>query len=79
MACQQALLFSDDTREAVQTPSDDHRCWKALAALADDDILGVRIGLARLVGAVYGMSNMLVTDGVLSQHELSVFNRSNHP
>ncbi|KII88649.1 hypothetical protein PLICRDRAFT_41852 [Plicaturopsis crispa FD-325 SS-3] len=56
VACQQALLFSDDTREAVQMPSDDHRCWKALAALADDDILGVRIGLARLVGAVHGQT-----------------------
>jgi len=48
VACQQELILSID-HAALK----DDKFWRALTELAGDPILGVRIGLARLVGIVF--------------------------
>lgn len=51
IACQQALILpGPDGQSAV---SNDDSFWETLVGVANDSIVGVRIGVARLVGLMY--------------------------
>ncbi|KAL0947025.1 hypothetical protein HGRIS_013168 [Hohenbuehelia grisea] len=52
IACKQALITPSKEGQAAVVADDEF--WSSLAHLADDTIVGVRIGLARLVGYYYG-------------------------
>ncbi|KAK0483519.1 armadillo-type protein [Armillaria novae-zelandiae] len=49
IACQQMLLLPDGDTEAVQVP--DEEIWTTLRQLSRDPIVGVRIGVSRLIAA----------------------------
>ncbi|KAF5365609.1 hypothetical protein D9758_003243 [Tetrapyrgos nigripes] len=51
IACQQALVTADDVQDLV-VQVDDAFC-ESIAPLSGDEVLGVRIGVARLVGNLY--------------------------
>lgn len=50
VACFQSII----TSEGGETVLADEQFWECFAALADDPIVDVRIGVARLVGILYG-------------------------
>lgn len=52
MACQQALILPGSSGQSAVVA--DGEFWKTLTGLADDPIVGIRIGVARLVGIVFG-------------------------
>jgi len=58
VACQQSLALSGskDDEPLVALNCD---FFRSVTDLADDDIEGVRIGLARFVGLVYGISTSI--------------------
>jgi hypothetical protein len=58
IACQQKLALSADKNNEPLVALDND-FFRSLTNLADDDIEGVRIGLARLVGLVYGISTYI--------------------
>ncbi|KAG9318787.1 armadillo-type protein [Chiua virens] len=51
IACQQALVSSSQVDSYLADQSN----WHALEQLAGDDIVGVRIGVARLAGSLFGL------------------------
>ena len=55
IACQQTLALSAD-KDNEPLVALDHDFFRSVTDLADDDIEGVRIGVARFVGLVYGIS-----------------------
>ena len=58
IACQQKLALSaDKNNESLVALDNDF--FRSVADLADDDIEGVRIGVARFVGLVYGTSTYI--------------------
>lgn len=57
IACQQTLALSADKDESLVTLNNDF--FRSVTDLADDDIEGVRIGVARFVGLVYGISTCI--------------------
>lgn len=50
VACQQALASSSQVDSYLADQSN----WRALERLASDGIVGVRIGVARLAGCLFG-------------------------
>ncbi|KAH7923518.1 hypothetical protein BV22DRAFT_1068634 [Leucogyrophana mollusca] len=52
VACQQALVSASEQEHPV-TVVDDVEFWEALRRLADDTIVGVRIGVARFAGVIH--------------------------
>ena len=68
IACQQTLALSaDKDNKPLVTLNNDF--FRSVTDLADDDIEGVRIGVARFVGLIYGIcfylhfSNVLLSKG----------------
>ncbi|KAF9069880.1 armadillo-type protein [Rhodocollybia butyracea] len=55
LACQQALLLPGPEGKSPSMEIDDDLC-ATLATLASDNIVGVRIGVARLIGFIHGMA-----------------------
>lgn len=51
IACQQVLLLPDGDTEAIKVP--DEELWTTLRALSNDPIVGVRIGVSRLIASLY--------------------------
>lgn len=57
MACQQALITPSHHGKSPIPLDDDF--WITITRLADDPIVGVRIGIARLVGFISGKMKLL--------------------
>ena len=60
IACQQALALSAKDNEPLVALDNDF--FRSVTDLADDDIEGVRIGVARFVGLVYGISTCIASN-----------------
>ena len=58
IACQQKLALSADKNNDPLVVLDND-FFRSVTDLADDDIEGVRIGVARFVGLVYGISTYI--------------------
>jgi len=54
VACQHALVVLGDDGKSACEPGDSF--WQTIVPLAHDHVIGVRIGVARLVGDIYGMN-----------------------
>jgi len=66
IACQQTLALSVTKDNEPLVPLDND-FFQSVTDLADDDIDGVRIGLARFVGLVYGISTSHFSNVLLSK------------
>lgn len=73
VACMQALVTRRDQDLAANSFDDD--LWKSVSVLADDTVVGVRIGVARLLGFISGRlhSSSVPLSGILPNlvHRLS--------
>lgn len=58
IACQQKLALSADKNNEPLIALDND-FFRSITDLVDDDIEGVRIGVARFVGLVYGISTYM--------------------
>ena len=66
IACQQKLALSAD-RNNKPLVALDNDFFRSVTDLVDDDIEGVRIGVARFVGLVYGTSSTYISLKFFSQ------------
>ncbi|KAJ7632513.1 armadillo-type protein [Roridomyces roridus] len=66
VACFQALVVGSDSNQSLVTSDDE--LWSAVSSLADDTVIGVRIGIARLVRVAserFQSSNQRVSGSLL--------------
>ncbi|KAK0459620.1 armadillo-type protein [Desarmillaria tabescens] len=65
IACQQVLLLPDGDMEAVKVP--DEELWTTLRELSKDSIVGVRIGVSRLIAGLYGKVLLPLREAICHQ------------